>query len=171
MRLTILRHATAGHKGDFAGPDVGRPLDEAGERDAVGLLGVLGRYGVSRLLSSPATRCIQTLGPLAEVLDMPIELWDGLGPDADSSNLEACLTNRAFDRAVLCTHGEVMSPLLETDAFRSLIRTGGLERGALLTKGTAWRLRLTPKGRIIDFNHLVPLTSASKRSARRRASI
>jgi hypothetical protein len=40
---------------------------------------------------------------LAEAIDLPIELWDGLGPDADSSNLVECFTNPNFARAVLCT--------------------------------------------------------------------
>jgi phosphohistidine phosphatase SixA len=153
MRLIILRHATAGHKRDWTGPDAQRPLDIEGERTAELLAKVLADDGVRRLVSSPTTRCIQTLGPLAELCDIPIELWDGLGPDADAANIVACFTNPAFADAVLCTHGEVISPLLTKPAFRTLMRDCGLSQAKLLTKGTAWRLRLTPKGKEVGFKH------------------
>jgi 8-oxo-dGTP diphosphatase len=154
MRLIILRHATAGHKRDWSGPDDRRPLDNDGERTAELLAKVLADYGVRRLVSSPTVRCIQTLGPLAELCDLPIELCDGLGPDSDAANIVACFTEPAFVDAVLCTHGEVISPLLTRPAFRTLMRDSGLTQAKLLTKGTAWRLRLTPKGRVVGFKHI-----------------
>jgi phosphohistidine phosphatase SixA len=170
MRITILRHAYAGHKGTFDGPDEGRLLDARGERDAENLVAALTQYPIERLVSSPATRCIQTLGPLAEAIDLPIELWDGLGPDADSSNLVECLTNPKFARAVLCTHGEVMSPLLRTAAWQSLIRDTGRDGRTLLTKGTAWRLHLTPKGKLFGFKHVVPIPPLPPKRSSRRGS-
>ena len=170
MRITIVRHAFAGHKGDFNGPDEGRMLDATGERDAEHLVAALTQRPIERLVSSPATRCIQTLGPLAEAIDLPIELWDGLGPDADSSNLVECFTNPSFSRAVLCTHGEVMGPLLRTAAFRSLVRETGLDGHALLAKGTAWRLHLTPKGKLFGFKHVVPIIPPSPKRPGRRVS-
>lgn len=154
MRLTILRHASAGNKRQWPGPDALRRLDRAGERTAERLAKVLGDYPVRRLVSSPTTRCIQTLGPLAERCDIPIELWDGLGPDADPANIVDCFTEPAFDDAVFCTHGEVVSPLLTTPAFRTLMRDTGISPSRMLTKGTGWRLRLTPKGKVIGFKHL-----------------
>ena len=170
MRITIVRHAFAGHKGTFGGPDEGRMLDAVGERDAEHLVAALIQRPIERLVSSPATRCIQTLGPLAEAIDLPIELWDGLGPDADSSNLVECFTKPSFSRAVLCTHGEVMSPLLRTAAFRSLLRNTGLDDRKLLAKGTAWRLHLTPKGKLFGFKHVVPLTPPPPERSGRRVS-
>ncbi len=170
VRITILRHAFAGHKGDFSGPDQGRMLDATGERDAEHLVAALTQQPIARLVSSPATRCIQTLGPLAEAIDLPIELWDGLGPDADSSNLVECFTNQSFSRAVLCTHGEVMSPLLRTAEFRSVVQETGLDGHALLAKGTAWRLHLTPKGKLFGFKHVVPIIPPSPKRSERRVS-
>ena len=154
MRLTILRHATAGAKRHWSGPDAQRPLDIDGERTAELLAKVLADYRVSRLVSSPTTRCIQTLGPLAELCDLPIELWDGLGPDADPANIVECFTEPAFADAVFCTHGEVVSALLTTPAFRTLMRDTGFSRARMLTKGTAWRLRLTPTGKVVGFKHI-----------------
>ena len=141
-------------------------LDVTGERDAENLVAALTQRPIERLVSSPTTRCIQTLGPLAEAIDLPIELWDGLGPDADFSNLVDCFTNPSFSKAVLCTHGEVMSPLLRTAAFRSLVRETGLDGHALLAKGTAWQLHLTPKGKLFGFKHVVPIIPPSPNAIR-----
>jgi phosphohistidine phosphatase SixA len=131
---------------------------------------VLAKPPPRRLISSPATRCIQTLGPTAEAADLPIELWDGLGPDADVSNLILCFTNRYFDRSVLCTHGEVMSPLLDWGTLRTLIRDSGSTRRALLAKGTGWRLRVTPRGKIIAFKHIVATTDGQWAAPREHSS-
>jgi phosphohistidine phosphatase SixA len=154
MRLTILRHATAGNKRSWSGPDAQRPLDADGERTAELVAKLLADYRVGRLVSSPTTRCIQTIGPLAELCDLPIELWDGLGPDADPANIVGCFTEPGFADAVFCTHGEVVSPLLSTPAFRTLMRDTGLSQDRMLTKGAAWRLRLTPKGKVVGFKHI-----------------
>ena len=65
-----------------------------------------------------------------------------------------CFSEPALADAVFCTHGEVVSPLLDTPAFRTLMRDSGYSRAKLLTKGTGWRLRLTPKGKVVGFKHL-----------------
>jgi hypothetical protein len=98
-------------------------------------VGSVRRRGCSESRASPATRCIQTLGLLAEAIDLPIELRDGLGPDADSSNLVECFTNASFSRAVLCTHGEVMSRLLRTTAFRVAATQHGTGRPQIARQG------------------------------------
>jgi hypothetical protein len=38
------------------------------------------------------------------------------------------------------------------------VRDTGLTRRVLLAKGTGWRLRVTPKGKIITFKHIAPIT-------------
>ena len=93
---------------------------------------------------------------MARAVDLPIELWDGLGPDADELNLLMCFASPAFDTAVVCTHGELMSPLLRLEAFRSLMRDAGLDQLTLRTQGTGWRVRLTAQGKLIGLNHVVP---------------
>jgi 8-oxo-dGTP diphosphatase len=156
VRITILRHASAGHKGMSGGPDERRRLDATGERHADGLVSILASGEPRRIVCSPATRCIQTVGPLAHAVDLEIELWDGLGPAADPSDLVGCLADPSFDHAVLCTHGEVMGSLLELDVFRHVLAGGELSRRALLTKGTGWRLRVTAEGEVTSLKHVVP---------------
>jgi phosphohistidine phosphatase SixA len=156
VRLTVVRHASAGSKRSWSHADAQRPLDLRGERAADRLSRLVLAQPVRRLVSSPATRCIQTLGPIAERRDLPIELWDGLAPDADASNLLSLFANNAFDDAVICTHGEVMSPLLARSEFRDAVAAARLGRADLLAKGTAWRLRFSIKGKLLRLRHLAP---------------
>jgi 8-oxo-dGTP diphosphatase len=157
MRLTIVRHASAGTKRAWPGPDSERPLDAAGERDARELARLLAKHPVGRLISSPAVRCTQTLQPLAELSGRPVETWDGLGTDRGPTTLKTCLLDPGLEHAVLCTHGEAMRPLLRSIDLDHLA-TSDLpgDRRRLLTKGSAWRLRVTSRGKVVELLHVVP---------------
>lgn len=156
MRMTIVRHALAREKKSWRGPDLKRPLDPIGERQAAAMALVLMKHKVRRIISSPAIRCVQTMQPLADAADVPIELWDELGRDAKATRLTACFTDLAYRDAVLCTHGEVLHQLLLVDNVRRIARRGRLSSRRLLIKGSAWRLEITTSGRISKLNHLRP---------------
>ena len=157
MHLTIVRHATAGQKREWTAPDTERPLDELGRRQADALATLLRRAPVSRIVSSPAVRCLQTMAPLAKALGSPVEITDDLGPDAFTRRiLVACLEDPTFDDAVLCTHGEQLSPLLAHDDIARLARRNRMKRETLLTKGSAGRLGIDPDGRVTKLTHLLP---------------
>jgi broad specificity phosphatase PhoE len=80
--LYLLRHAHAGNKRAWNGPDDQRPLSAAGRREAAGLLVQLRARPVGAILSSPALRCRQTVRPLAEHHRLPVELDGRLAVDA-----------------------------------------------------------------------------------------
>jgi 8-oxo-dGTP pyrophosphatase MutT (NUDIX family)/phosphohistidine phosphatase SixA len=64
--LVLVRHASAGQKGDFPGDDLLRPLDAEGALDAVLLSSLLSCFAPrARVISSPALRCLQTVRPYA----------------------------------------------------------------------------------------------------------
>ena len=157
MRLTLVRHAFAGHKHTWQGPDLERPLDERGHQQALGLSSVLAAYKVGRIVTSPALRCIQTMQPLAELVDVEVETVSELGPDSAASHIiTGCFSHPAFDDAVLCTHGELMEPLLQLEGVRRAIRSRRLTKSVLMTKGTAWRLHLDEAGHVTKLVHLTP---------------
>src|SRR5215218_9244132 len=79
----LVRHAHAGDKRAWQGPDSQRPLSTAGRQEAHGLLAHLRDYPISRIVSGPAVRCLQTVQPLAERRDLRVETADALGVDAD----------------------------------------------------------------------------------------
>ena len=63
--LVVLRHASAGHKKDWTGDDLLRPLDFKGQSEARTLVSLLGCFGPVRVVSSPAARCLATIEPYA----------------------------------------------------------------------------------------------------------
>ena len=83
---------------------------------------------VSALISSPSRRCVQTLEPLADRLGLKIETDERL---AEGSPIEGSLAiaGDAPDRAVLCSHGDIVPELIQALA----------RRGMTLTTAPDWR--------------------------------
>ena len=83
--LVFLRHAAAGHKGDWPGDDLDRPLDGRGAADADRLAGLLACFGPCRVISSAAERCVATVRPYAALVGSPVALEPAftIGPGGD----------------------------------------------------------------------------------------
>jgi len=71
--LILVRHASAGRKSDWHSGDETRPLDRRGKKDARFLAPLLRCFGVSRVVSSPATRCVATVRPYARSVGEQVE--------------------------------------------------------------------------------------------------
>lgn len=135
MRLFLIRHAHAGSR--LAGSrDIYRPLSEQGHARAVELAAQLGHAEVERVLTSPATRCVQTVEPLAarlglEVIEQP-DLWEG----SPIPHVLALLDQQRNHRSVaVCSHGDVIPETLDALAQNGTVMTG---RGC--AKGSVWVL-------------------------------
>jgi 8-oxo-dGTP diphosphatase len=128
MRLFVARHVKAGDRSRWDGVDEERPASKNGRRQAVALADRLETEGVTALISSPALRCIQTVEPLADRLGIKIEIDERL---AEGSSFEQAfaVVRDAPDRALLCSHGDVVTDLIE-----ALTR-----RGMELTTAPDWR--------------------------------
>jgi histidine phosphatase superfamily protein (branch 1) len=104
----LLRHASAGDREHWDGPDLLRPLDERGRRQASELVELLRPFGLRRVVSSPYARCLETVGPLVAALGVPLEeddrLAEGAGPGAGELLRE--------DGVLACTHGDVVCDVL-----------------------------------------------------------
>jgi 8-oxo-dGTP diphosphatase len=109
----LVRHAHAGDKKLWTGPDAQRPLSRRGEQQAEGIAGNLGSMPITRLISSPAVRCVQSLRPLSVRLGVPIRIDPALGPEATVADLDRLLDHPGIEGAVLCTHGEQLKALLK----------------------------------------------------------
>ncbi len=158
MQVTIVRHTRAISKRTWSGSDRDRPLDEVGEAHAVGLIDTLAVTPIRRLLSSPALRCVQTLEPLAQRTGLTIEIAELLASDSDARTVLARLDRDVLANAVLCTHGEVMRPLLRQMRRRNVAIDGEAgARGWLLRKGVVWHLDIGDDGKVAKL-HAVPPT-------------
>jgi broad specificity phosphatase PhoE len=134
----LVRHAHAGKKSQWEGPDLARPLSERGRAEALGLIDQLGDRPLRRLLSSPAVRCLQTVEPLAAQTDLPVEPHPALGVDGSGPDVLELLASPAMRATVLCTHGEVIGKV-----FDELRRIGiELSDHPHWPKGSTWVLDL-----------------------------
>ncbi len=134
MHIHLVRHAHAGQRGPGT-RDIYRPLSDQGGREADGLVALLPETGP--VISSPATRCVQTVEPLArvrgvEVIEHP-DLWEG----TRTSDTWALLTTSAVDGLVACSHGDVIPELID-----HLAASGAALHGRGCEKGSIWTIEL-----------------------------
>jgi phosphohistidine phosphatase SixA len=106
--VTILlnRHAKAGNPDEWIGDDRVRPLDERGREQAAKLVDALAEFPIDLIVSSPYTRCVQTVEPLAEARGLEIELDERLGADR-LGEVQEVLERLRGRNAAVCTHGDL----------------------------------------------------------------
>lgn len=132
MAVLFVRHAEAGDRHRWDGPDERRPLSPEGEAQAGGLVRLLDRFRIARVLSSPYLRCTQTVAPVAMSRRLDVETTDDLAEGAGRAGLVLVrsLLEGPGD-VVLCTHGDVMEDVL--DGL-------GVHRSQETEKGATWVL-------------------------------
>ena len=113
MALLVIRHANAGRRSTFKGDDRLRPLSARGRQRALDLVPLLARYRTQRILSSPYVRCCETVQPLAQALGIPVESMDELA-EGNGPAAVRLMQRMAGESAVLCTHGDVATQLVES---------------------------------------------------------
>lgn len=104
----LVRHAKAKNRLKWEDADHLRPLANRGRREAAAIAVRLADEPVSRLVSSPYVRCVQTLEPLSDTLGLAIESSDLLAEGADGDDALAFLVSLAAAGTVACTHGDVL---------------------------------------------------------------
>jgi 8-oxo-dGTP pyrophosphatase MutT (NUDIX family) len=80
--VLLVRHARAGHRESFDGPDANRPLDAKGRRQAEALATELMPFGPVVVHSAPVERCVATVAPLAARLGATVTMEPLLAEDA-----------------------------------------------------------------------------------------
>lgn len=114
--LLVVRHAKAVKRSDWTDADDAlRPLNDRGFEQARRLVPVLHAYGVTRLVTSPSTRCVQTVTPYAEEQvisrqELPELSEEGHDPDVLARLVTSLLDSR--EAAALCTHRPVLPQIL-----------------------------------------------------------
>jgi 8-oxo-dGTP diphosphatase len=168
--LVLVRHAGAGQRGNWPGPDVERPLDEAGRADAEALCRLLGGFGPLRLVSAEPARCVQTIERLGEVaLDgrfdedadpaQAVTALRGLLPPAApaaAARPAAAADSAAHPAAplpVVCSQGKLIPPLLAR-------LTGGPEARYRTPKGHGWLLAFSPDATLLAADPFAPRAAA-----------
>ena len=145
----LMRHAHAGTKRSWTGPDLERPLSETGHREAHGLLTRLRDYDVTRILSSPAVRCLQTVEPLAARRGLTPETTEVLGVGGAPAGLLELLLDPGAAQLLVCSHGELIGTVLRRLIGREL-------QADSWPKGSTWVLEVV-HGQLRDSRYLPPL--------------
>lgn len=135
--IVALRHAKALSRDEWDGKDAARPLGHRGRKQASSIVGPLLAFGVRRIVSSPAVRCVKTVEPLSAAIARPIDTTKLISQDAweeGKSDARAVVGERVRSRrpAVLCSHGPVLPDILSELA----LATGTL-RGSYLGSASA----------------------------------
>ncbi len=135
--VVVLRHAKATARDEWKSDDLTRTLTARGVRQAAAIVGPLRAFGVRRIVSSDAVRCLTTVAPLAAALGKPVSSSRDLGQDAweaGTSDVRGVVGKRVRSRkpAVLCSHGPVIPGILSELA----LATGTL-KGSYLGSASA----------------------------------
>jgi len=134
MRLYLIRHADAGTRA-LSERDIYRPLSDEGRKQATELAQLLTNAGIVRVLSSPASRCVQTVEPLAQNQGLEViehrDLWEG----SSTYDALAVLASDHGGPAAVCSHGDVIPAVIQT-----LGASGVPIKGRSCAKGSIWVL-------------------------------
>jgi 8-oxo-dGTP diphosphatase len=152
--VVLVRHAHAGSRASWEGPDDERPLDDIGRRDAANAAPLLALFAPQRIISAPALRCRDTVAPAAELIGLPLEVDGRFAENGDPD--EAMHALRAIadsaPAAVVCSQGGLMRPLL------GKIRSASGEPST--PKGSAWVLGFAADGSVAATDALDLRTAA-----------
>lgn len=147
--VILVRHAKAGKRSEWDGPDTDRPLEAAGRQQAAALVDFLLPFAPDTVVSAEPARCVQTLEPLAQRLGLTI------GIDAAFGDLGFAAAPGASEQAVaaLARHGGVSVVCSQGVAIPGLLDRVWPRRIRESTpKGTAWVLSYVD-GTVLSADH------------------
>jgi 8-oxo-(d)GTP phosphatase len=135
--IYLVRHADAGSRKEWNGPDRLRPLSGKGARQAAALAQRLDGLTIERLATSPFVRCVQTFEPLASQRGLKLAEADDLAEGTPPERAAAFLASLAKRPAAACSHGDVIEALIP----RLVLDGMKVEGPAGFAKGSVWELR------------------------------
>jgi 8-oxo-dGTP diphosphatase len=120
--IVVLRHAKARSRRTWKPDDRLRPLLKLGEHQSERVVPLLAAYDATRVVSSPSTRCVQTVAPYAEGIGREIETRRRLSEeDATRKGVEKVIQELldGEEGAVLCSHRPVLPRVYDALGLRA----------------------------------------------------
>ena len=108
MTIFLVRHAKAGSRSQFDGPDWLRPLTTAGQQQARGLLPLFQRAKFEHIIASPYVRCMETVVPLASHHELAVEPHQALAEGSPIEAVMELIEQHIHTGVVLCSHGDII---------------------------------------------------------------
>jgi 8-oxo-dGTP diphosphatase len=115
--LVVLRHGQARARKAWRRDDRVRPLLVKGAAQARSAVPVLEAFGVTRVVTSSSTRCVDTVRPFAEHSGWGLTCTDGLSEeDATDASVHDIVDDllHSGEDAVLCTHRPVLPAVYDS---------------------------------------------------------
>jgi 8-oxo-(d)GTP phosphatase len=145
----LVRHAKAGVRELWEGPDEQRPITRRGRGQADRLVERFQGLEIGRVVSSPLLRCIQTVEPLARSRGLEVEIADELAEGADPERTIEFIRRLGPAPTVLCGHGGGIDAVVR--AFED--EGAKVEGFRGLAKGSVWVLE-REDGRVVSARYL-----------------
>jgi 8-oxo-dGTP diphosphatase len=148
--LYVVRHAKAGIRERWPGPDELRPITPRGRRQARRLVERFHGVEIARIVSSPAIRCVQSLEPLAAARGLEIETAAELAEGVELSVALGFVRSLDAVPTVLSGHGREIEAMVR--AFEAEGAEMTASRG--LAKGSVWVFERSADG--VVSGHYLP---------------
>ncbi len=136
--IIALRHGKAVPPGSWDGPDATRPLLHRGAAEARSIAPAIAAWAPQKLISSTATRCMNTIEPTAALTALPIKQTAAISQDAyedGTASVKKLVRKRIAKQkaVVLCSHGPVLPEIIDAvaDATGTAV-DAALRRAAML---------------------------------------
>jgi 8-oxo-dGTP pyrophosphatase MutT (NUDIX family)/broad specificity phosphatase PhoE len=136
--LFLLRHSTAGDRAKWDGIDAIRPLTKKGRRQSAALADYLSTRDIEKIYTSPYTRCVQSVEPLAIAIGAKVIEHDALAEGPDIDGAYALVDELVGHNAVLCSHGDVIPAVINRMMWAGMT----LESRFYCSKGSIWEVDL-----------------------------
>jgi len=120
--IVVLRHARARSRSAWRADDQLRPLLKTGAVESDRVVPLLAAYDVTRVVSSPSIRCVQTVAPYAETTGWDIETRRRISEEeATAKGVEKVVEEllEGDQGAVLCTHRPVLPLVYDALGLRN----------------------------------------------------
>lgn len=145
--LLIVRHAKALPRKSWSRPDIIRPLTTVGKRRADRMVPILTAYAPERIITSPSTRCHDTMAPFAQQAVVPLSTKRGFSEEDFKDKpykVAKHLTNifLAGRSIAICTHGPVLHSVMDqliphadnkpVDRLLRRVNAGAMDKGEIL---------------------------------------
>ncbi|MFN2462626.1 MAG: histidine phosphatase family protein [Candidatus Dormibacteria bacterium] len=151
MKVFLTRHAHAGDRSEWSGDDRSRPLTGRGQAQARGLCQAVAAEGITRVMTSPFLRCIQTVEPLAEALGLPV-MTERLLAEGSDWRETLDLVRDSAGPTVFCSQGDVIGGIVTRLAEMGLVSQGA----ARWQKGSTWALEVHDRS-VVSATYIAPL--------------
>ncbi len=148
--VLLVRHGRAGSSHNWPGDDALRPLDDVGQQQAVALAELLPVYLPIRVLAADRVRCVDSVRPLAQHLDLPVEVAAEFSEAAHAEE-PGRVADRLRDLAgggapiVVCSQGGVIPDSVILLAERDRVTLPALAA----RKGSVWALHFAADQRLV----------------------